>query len=90
MCLPKFTAEVSVYKSWGNYAGFSAGVGRSGTGSVVAQFDFTKLGNDYWAWLGSQYSLCQPPCARDSQGRCHCPTVGAPAGGPLLPPGVAR
>ncbi len=73
MRLPKFTAVASVYKSRGNYAGFSASAGHPGSSAVVAQFDFTKLGNDYWAWLGSQYSFCQPPCARDSQGRCCCP-----------------
>jgi hypothetical protein len=90
MRLPKFTAEVSAYNSRGNYAGFPTSAVHPGTSSVVAQFDSTTLGNDYWAWLAGQYFSCQPPCARNGQGKCHCPRVGAPIGGPLLPPGIAR
>jgi hypothetical protein len=91
MRLPEFTAEASVYKTYGNYAGYSTSTAHPGIGSVGAQFDVTKLGNDYWAWLGTQHAFCQAPCWRDTyDGNCHCPTVGSPVGGPVLPPGIAR
>ena len=89
MRVPEFTADASLYQSRGSYAGYSTSAGHPGTGPVMAQFDSLTLGLDYWAWAANQYFFCQPPCGRDKHGNCHCPTVGAPVGGPNLPPGIA-
>jgi hypothetical protein len=75
MRVPEFTAEASLHQPRGNYAGYSTSTGHAGIGSVVAQFDFTTLGNDYWPWLAELYDKCPPPfCKLDSSNHCHCLT----------------
>jgi hypothetical protein len=89
MRVPEFTADVSLYQPRGNYAGYSTSAGHAGTDPVIAQFDLSTFGGDYWSGVATQYFFCQPPCGRDKHGNCLCPRVGAPVGGPLLPPGIA-
>jgi hypothetical protein len=88
MRLPEFVAEASLYRPSEKYTGFFARASQ-GVSTVVAQFDYSTLGPDYWANVANQYFFCQRPCGRDKHGNCHCPTVGAPVGGPNLPTGIA-
>jgi hypothetical protein len=81
MRLPEFTAEASLNRASGEYTGFSTGASRPGNSSVVAQYDFSTLGIDYWALVASQRIGCNPPfCSLDSFGRCHCRTAALPVG----------
>jgi hypothetical protein len=72
MRLPKFTAEASLYRVTGEYAGLSTGIGRPSNRSVTAQFDFTTVSADTWGWLA--HTNCDSPGCQWDGFRCHCIT----------------
>jgi hypothetical protein len=78
MRLPEFTAEASLVGMRRNYTGISTKTNRPGTGSVMAQWDFTAFSPDYWAGLATLHHLCPTPfCNYDYvKGQCHCLTAG--------------
>ena len=79
MNMPGFTAEESLYRMKGEYAGFSTRASRPGTSSVMAQ-----LYIDYWAvaaealavWLGAAVVAALAPVRLSPRAR---PPARAPA-----------
>jgi hypothetical protein len=76
MNMPGFTAEASLYRMKGEYAGFSTRASRPGTSSVMAQLYIDRWAVAAEAVAAEQFFTCLPPfCGRDEYGHCHCLTV---------------
>lgn len=89
MRLPEFTAEASLCRP-AHYSGCAAGTSRPGTSPVLAQFDYSTFGPDFWAGLAEDHDTCQPPCHRVGiLGHCLCPTAAVDTNAPKLAPGIA-
>jgi hypothetical protein len=89
MRLPEFTAEASLPRARGNYAGFSVGMSRRDASSITAQFDYSTLVSSYWERLAAALGSCHAPCWLDTVNlKCHCQLDAVNINGPNLSPGL--